>query len=321
VIVVAGEALIDLIGEDGLLRAFPGGGPFNTAVALGRLGVPVSFLGRLSQDRFGRFLEACLAESGVDDRYLLHGSAPTPLAVVHETGDGGHEFTFYLVETAYADLTTADLPELGPEVAAVCAGTLALATDPPATAIEALLEREAERRLIVVDPNVRPAVFGDAAAYRQRFEYWASFAHVVKLSDADAEWLYPDERPEAVLGALVERGVRLAVMTLGEDGALAQSRGARARVASPAVEVVDTVGAGDAFGAGLLRWLWISDRLDAEAVGALARGDLEAALGYAAAVASLQCSRAGAVPPSVAEVEDFMSARASGAGRAARRRA
>ena len=305
-IVVAGEALIDLIDDAGGLRPHPGGGPFNTAVALGRLGVPVGFLGRLSNDRFGQLLESCLSESGVDGRYVLRGPTPTPLAVVHELAEGDHEFTFYLAETAYADLTTADVPELAPDVSALCAGTLALATDPPGSVIEALLERESERRLIVVDPNVRPAVFGDRSAYLRRFEHWASFAHVIKLSEADAQWLYPDQPLEAVADSLLERGVRLAVLTRGADGAFAKTAAHRAELESPAVDVIDTVGAGDAFGAGLLRWLWANDRLDAHAVGKLGGQDLADALGFAVAVGALQCSRAGAIPPTLAEVDTFL---------------
>ena len=308
VIVTVGEALIDLIEEDGALLPLPGGGPFNSAVALGRLEVPVAFLGRLAHDSFGRLLEARLAESGVDGRYLLRGPAPTTLSVVQKTEDGGHEFVFYLEGTSYADLATADLPELGPEVLAVCAGTLALATDPPAGAIEALLERESHRRLIVVDPNVRPAVCGDRDDYRRRFEHWATVAHVIKLSDADAEWLYPDAPAEEVLDRILSCGVRLAVLTQGADGALARSAVARAEVASPPVDVVDTVGAGDAFNAGLLRWLWTNGRLDAEAVGALESDELEDALRLAAAVGALQCSRAGATPPTLAELDGFLLA-------------
>jgi fructokinase len=308
-IVVAGEALIDLIEEDGALRPHMGGGPFNTAVALGRLGVPVGFLGRLSRDRFGQLLSARFAESGVDRRYVLPSDAPTPLALVHQSGDGDHTFSFYLSGTAYADLEVGDLPELGAEVVAVSAGTLGLATDPPRGAIEALLERESQRRLIAVDPNVRPAVAGDADAYRRRFEHWASFAHVLKLSDEDARWLYPGDDPSSVAAGLLGRGVRLVVVTRGAQGALALTAQARADVPSPAVEVVDTVGAGDAFGAALLRWLWANDRLDVDAVGRLDADDLADALAFAAAVGALQCARAGAAPPSLDEVEAFAALR------------
>lgn len=305
-IAVAGEALIDLVTSDGVLHPFPGGGPFNTAVSLGRLGVPVGFLGRLSGDRFGRLLEQRLAESGVDRRYVLHGPAPTPLALV-QTADGEPEYTFYLAGTAYADLTVADLPDLGAEVAALHLGTLALATDPPASALEALIARESAHRLIVIDPNVRPGVSGDGEGYRRRFDSWLDHAHVIKLSAADAEWLCPGAAPELVVDSLLERGVRLAVLTLGADGAIARSRAGRARASSPPVTVVDTVGAGDAFGAALLRRLWERGRLGVDDVARLDDVELGEALTFATAVAALQCTRPGGLPPTLAEVEAFVS--------------
>jgi fructokinase len=308
VIAVAGEALIDLIADDAGLRPYPGGGPFNTAVALGRLGVPVGFLGRLSDDPFGRLLDAKLAESGVDRRYVLHGQSPTPLAVVHATSDGDHEFSFYLAGTAYADVSIADLPTLGPEVAALVVGTLALATDPPAATFEALIEQESSRRLVVIDPNIRPAACGDRSAYVRRFESWCERAHVLKLSDDDAAWLYPGVTPEAVVESVLSHGPRLVVLTLGAHGALARTATANAGVPSPLVDVVDTVGAGDAFNAGFLRWLWLANRLDAAAVGLLDDTELADALALATAVAALQCSRAGAVPPTLDEVDAFLGA-------------
>jgi fructokinase len=306
VIAVAGEALIDLIEDDTGLHPFPGGGPFNTAVALGRLGVPVGFLGRLSDDPFGRLLDGLLAENGVDRRYVLHGQAPTPLAVVHATSDGDHDFSFYLAGTAYAEVTVADLPSFEPEVAALHVGTLALATNPPAEAFEQLIERESARRLVVIDPNIRPAVCGDRAAYVRRFESWSEQAHVIKLSDDDAEWLYPGVAYQMVIESILERGTRLVVLTLGSGGALARTRSSGARVGALRVEVVDTVGAGDAFGAGLLRRLWQDGRLDARAVGSMDDGELSGLLTFAAAASALQCARAGATPPTLTEVERFL---------------
>jgi fructokinase len=305
-IVVAGEALIDLIGEDAGLRPYPGGGPFNTAVALGRLEVPVAFLGCLSRDHFGQLLDDRLAASGVDRRYVLHSDAPTPLAVVHATSDDDHSFSFYLAGTAYTDVTLADLPPLGPEVVALVVGTLALATDPPAVAFEALIEQESRRRLVVIDPNIRPAACGDREAYVRRFELWCEQAHVLKLSDDDAAWLYPGVAPEAVVESVLSRGTPLVLLTLGTHGALARNSTGSARVPSPAVHVVDTIGAGDAFNAGFLRWLWLTDRLDAEAVGVLGDKELENALTLATAVAALQCFRSGAVPPTLDEVDAFL---------------
>jgi fructokinase len=309
VIAVAGEALMDLVERDGMLHPLPGGGPFNTAIALGRLGVPTGFLGRLSYDRFGDLLVRLLHESGVDDRYVLRGPAPTPVAVVHTSDEGDAAYSFHLAGTAYADLTAADMPELGPQVVALHLGTLALATDPPAAALEGLMRRESERRLIMVDPNVRSDVIGDRDLYRARFESWLSYAHLVKLSASDAGWLYPELEPQACAQRLLSLGVRLAVVTLGSEGALAVSRAGEARVASQPVVVVDTVGAGDAFGAGLLRRLWVSEALDVEAVASMDERALKDALSFACAVAALQCSRAGAVPPKLEEVDEFLATR------------
>jgi fructokinase len=311
VVAVAGEALIDLIGDgdgDGL-RPYPGGGPFNMAVTLGRLGVPVGFIGRLSRDPFGRLLEERLRESGVDRRYVLYGTAPTPLAIVSDKENGDHDYTFYLGGTAYADVVVADLPTLEPEVAAVHVGTLALATDPPAATFQHLIERESGRRLVVVDPNIRPAVCGDRDRYVRRFEAWSSRAHVLKLSGDDAAWLYPGVPPETVVERILSRGTGLVVLTLGERGALARTLTARASVDAARVDVVDTVGAGDAFGAGLLRRMWERDRLDVREACLMDDEELADVLTFAAAVAALQCSRAGASPPTIAEVERFLATR------------
>jgi fructokinase len=307
VIAVGGEALIDLIPDGDGLHPHPGGGPFNTAVSLGRLGVPAAFVGRLSNDPFGRLLEARLAESGVDGRYVLHGDAPTPLALVHPTSDGDHEFSFYLSGTAYADVAIADLPLFDPDVGAVYVGTLALATDPPAAAFEQLIEREAGSRLVIVDPNIRPAVCGEPSAYVPRFESWAGRAHVVKLSDDDAAWLYPDVSHDTVVETILELGPQLVVLTLGAEGALARTSAVSAKVAAPSVTVVDTVGAGDAFSAGLLRRLWEEEWLDAGSVAGLGDDELADLVRFAAVVAALQCSRAGASPPTLDEVTRFLS--------------
>jgi fructokinase len=302
VIAVAGEALVDLIGDEAL-RPHPGGGPYNIAVALARLGDPAAFLGGLSTDGFGRLIASDLAASGVDDRYVRRTALPTPLAVVQRGADGGHDFTFYLAGTAYTDL---QVVELGSEVEAVCTGTLALATDPPAAAIEALLEREQGRRLIVLDPNVRPPAVADGDAYRDRLDRLFRLADVVKLSDADAAWLYPGDPVEAVLDDLIAHGVRLAAMTLGAEGAIARTAAATALVQAPPVEVVDTVGAGDAFVAGLVHGLRAGGVFSPDALAILGAEELADVLAFAAAVAAAQCTRAGADPPTLAEVEAML---------------
>lgn len=301
-IAVVGEALVDLVADDGLLRPALGGGPFNTAVALGRLGVPVAYVGRLSDDRFGGLLDRKLAENGVDRRYTTRGASPTPLAVAHTAANGDAEYTFYLEGTAYAEL---DPPELGPEIDAVHVGTLALATDPPGAMLDVLIERESDRRLVVVDPNVRPAVIRDPADYRRRFEAWATHAGVVKLSDGDARWLYPGSSPEDATERVLAQGTRLVLLTLGADGAIAATASGRIAEPAPPVEVVDTIGAGDAFSAGFLARLAQTGRL--AALDSLDEEELRDALRFATAVGALQCAHAGAEPPTLAEVEAFLT--------------
>jgi fructokinase len=307
-IVVCGEALIDLISRDGRVEPIAGGGPFNTAVALGRLGVPVGFLSALSTDRYGRQLERTLEESSVALDYVVHTDAPTTLAVAHVADDGDAQYTFYTSGTSYAELRAESLPALGDHVAALHVGTLALATDPPRSAYEALIDREANRRVVVLDPNIRPTLTGDRDSYRARFERWVVLAHVVKLSEHDARWLYPRLAPDAVCELLVGLGARLAVLTLGSDGAIARTASRSASARHAPVDVVDTVGAGDAFGAGLLTRLWKSDRLRSEQVGELDDRELTDVVSFAVAVGSLQCTRQGSSPPTLAEVAAFVAA-------------
>ncbi len=187
-------------------------------------------------------------------------------------------------------------------------GTLALATDPPATALEQLMQREAPHRLVMVDPNVRPRIAGDREVFRRRFEHWAATAHVVKLSAADAEWLYPGVAPALIVDLILGKGARLAVVTAGGNGAFARNAVAEAHVRSPEIEVVDTVGAGDSFGAGLLRRLWEAGQLTPDAVATLDEARLADVLTFAVGVGALQCARAGGAPPGLAEVEAFLAA-------------
>lgn len=304
-IVVCGEALIDLVAEGDVLRPHLGGGPFNVAVALGHLDVPVGFCSRISSDQFGRQLRDRLHVSGVDLRYVLSGDEPTPLAIV-QVGPGGEaEYGFYLEGTADGQITPSRLPALQGGVSVLHFGTLSLVTEPTASTFEGLMSREAGRRLIVLDPNVRPVVIGDHAGYVARFESWLAAADVVKISDADAAWLYPELDVDEVCQRILERGACLVAATLGPAGAMICSGSATASVPPVHVTVVDTVGAGDSFGAGVMRWLWERDALTRAAIEALSLEDLQALATFANSVAALVCSRAGADPPTIDEVRAF----------------
>jgi fructokinase len=302
VIVVGGEALVDLVDE----RPIPGGGPFNTAIALGRLDVPVAYLGTLSHDDYGSLLARLLAEAGVDTSLVRWSDAPTPLAVVHQDGNGGNTYSFQLAGTSFTDLPPETVPALPASATAIHVGTLALAIDPPAAAYETLLAREAGRRTIVLDPNVRPAVFGDQSLYRARFERLATLVDVVKLSADDAAWIYPDVELEAVLERVLGLGPRLVAITMGTDGAIAASADGRAQVPAIPVTVVDTVGAGDSFGAALLAALVDHGALELESRRPLDDSLLEEAVAYAVSAAAITCTRTGAVPPSRAEIDAWI---------------
>jgi fructokinase len=305
VIVVGGEALVDLVEDGGRLRPVPGGGPFNTARALGRLGLNASFLGTLSCDAYGMTLGELLVDAGVDTSLVRRSHAPTPLALVQRGADGANAYTFYLAGTSLTDLPPDVMPRLPADVIALHVGTLGLAVDPPASAFERLIEREAGRCAIVLDPNVRPPVFGDQARYRERFEGLARLATVVKMSDGDAGWIYPGVEPVAAMEVVLGLGPRLVAVTRGPDGAMAATPNARARVAALPIEVVDTVGAGDVFGAALLAALIEHDALKPSA--ALDVATLERVLSFATKAAAFTCMRTGAVPPSRAEIDGLLA--------------
>jgi fructokinase len=306
VIVVGGEALVDLVDEQGELRSVPGGGPFNTAIALGRLGVPVAYLGTLSNDDYGTLLAESLVEAGADMSLVRWSDAPTPLAVVHQHDDGGNTYTFRLAKTSFTDLPPESVPALPEDALAIHVGTLGLAIDPPAAAYEALLEREAGRRTIVLDPNVRPAVFGDPPSYRARFERIAGLATIVKLSEDDAAWIYPELALADTVEHIRALGPRLVAVTMGTDGAVAASADGHAQVPAVPVTVADTVGAGDSFGAALLAALVERDALEPGAARPLDDALLEEAVAYAVTAAAITCTRTGAVPPTRAEIDAWI---------------
>jgi fructokinase len=305
VIAVAGEALIDAHLDGDLLRMFAGGGPFNTAVALGRLGTPVRFVGALSRDSLGTFLELKLRSAGVDTSCVARVDAVTPIAIVDNQRADPH-YSFYLSGTAHEVLREHDLAPLPPGVAAVHVGTLALATNPPGDTVAAFAEHEARNRTLILDPNVRPATIGGRDSFMLRLERVAAVADLVKLSSADLAWLYPGRNSAEVAGRLLSAGAGCVVVTDGAAGAAGWTDFISASAAAPTVTVVDTVGAGDAFGAGLITWLWRNERLDKTSIRRISAADLGAALAYAAAAGAAQCTRASAWGPTTADVDQLL---------------
>ncbi|MEU6983508.1 carbohydrate kinase [Streptomyces sp. NPDC046324] len=296
-IVVAGESLIDLVPDGAAAGPLPalvprrGGGPYNTAVALGRLGAEVAFCSRVSTDAFGEALMGGLREAGVATGLVQRGPEPTTLAVASVGADGSAEYGFYVDGTA--DRLFA-LPERLPEgVRAVAFGTCSLALEPGASAYEALLRREAERgALTLLDPNIRPGLIPDAAVYRERFASWLPYVSILKLSEEDAAWL------GGTPAHWLERGPSAVVVTRGAAGLAVHTPSYEVSVPAVRVEVADTIGAGDTVNAALLHGL--GDR----PVDSLDAGAWSALLTYAAGAAALTCTRPGAEPPYAHELTD-----------------
>ncbi len=315
--IVLGEALVDIAmgarqqhGEGLALNAHAGGSPANVAVGLARLGVPTRFAGRISRHGLGPFLRAHLEDSGVDLGLCVDASEPTTLAIVGVDRDGAASYSFYVEGTADWQWKPEELPpaEAG-EV--IHTGSLAIAVDPGAGVLtEWVLQRRALGDVFVsVDPNLRLALVSDRARYRERLETLVTAAHLVKVSDEDLHALDPDTEPLETALSWAGRGPELVVVTHGASGSTALRAGAEAvSCGTPTVSVVDTIGAGDAYTAGLLTFLAEHDRLHAGACRTLDRETLAAALRFASFVAAITCTRPGADPPGRAELDAALAA-------------
>jgi fructokinase len=301
-IVVGGEALVDLVPHAaGELRAHAGGGPYNTARTLGRLEQDVHYLGCLSDDGFGARLRAQLVEDAVRLDTVVPTPLPTTLALAELDEHGAATYRFYTEGTSAPALEPeAALGVLPEQVDMLHIGTLGLVMEPTALALQAVVEAVADRALIMVDPNCRPTFIPDRGTYRRSLAATLRYAHVVKVSNDDLEYLEPGAEPVDAARALLEDGPRVALLTLGGDGAMIVTADTTETVPAPVIEVVDTIGAGDAFGGGFLAWWWLRG-LDRDA---LADADaVRAATTFACVVAARTCERAGASPPRLSELD------------------
>ena len=295
-IVVCGEALMDVIHNgDGTERAVPGGGPFNTARALARLGVPTSFLGHLSDDPYGLELAALLRSDGVNLDLATVGPEKTTVAIAEVDSEGLAEYQFMVQGSSAPQLTLQTLPErLSPRVDALHLGTLGLVLEPMASTLAELIHRERDARVMMLDPNIRAGLIPDDV-YRERLHDVVSHSTIVKASEDDLAWMFPGVGYRDAAEQLLSDGVPLVVVTLGAAGSFGAHRDTRIRVDAVPVQVVDTIGAGDAFGAALLAWLHDHGCVSRDL--RLEPDQLRAALQYAGVAAAITCSRAGADPP------------------------
>lgn len=300
-ILCCGEALIDMLprtttqGEPAF-APYVGGAVFNTAIALGRLGAPAGFFSGLSSDLFGGQLRDALGASKVSSTYAHTSPKPTTLAFVRLT-NGQATYTFYDENTAGRMLTIDDLPALGSEIEAMLFGAISLISEPAGGAYEEFMRREHANRVMMLDPNIRPNFIPDKAKHLKRIRAMMAMADIVKLSDEDLNWFGEAGSHEDVIRNWLDRGPKLIVVTHGSEGAVGYSKDHAVTVMPEKVEVVDTVGAGDTFNAGILAALHEQGLLTKSAIGTLTQDAIRKALVLGAKAAAVTVSRAGANPP------------------------
>jgi fructokinase len=307
-VLVCGEALYDIFCSErgGALQmeARAAGSPFNVAVGLARLGQPVAFCGGLSSGALGQGLRAHLEREGVDCSLCRAFEAPTTLSVVETDAWGVPRYTFY--GHGGADRLLFGVPELPPEVGVIQVGSYPLVIEPVAQALRSLIERERGQRTVTCDLNLRPNVEPSMERWRQAADWLASHAHLMKASDEDLALLSGDQDLEQVAQGWLAAGCELVVITHGADGVSAWSRRSTLRVPGREVQVVDTVGAGDAFQAALLHALSQHGCLERGGLGDLEPGMLGEALEFANRAAAWVCTRRGADPGRRTEIESMV---------------
>jgi len=300
-ILCAGEALIDMLprktaeGEDAF-APHAGGAVFNTAIALGRLGIDTGLFTGLSSDLFGDVLRTTLSASNVSYDLSDVTARPTTLAFVKLT-DGQASYAFYDENTAGRMLDPGALPQLPDRVSALFFGGISLVGEPCGTAYEALMAQNTAQRAIMIDPNIRPSFITDEVSYRARIGRMIAMADIVKLSDEDLHWLGGTGTIADLAKEMLKTGPSLICITHGAEGVTGYTKQGTYFVASSPAKVADTVGAGDTFNAGLLASLFDAGALTKERLTALDESTVRDALGLGARAAAVTVSRAGANPP------------------------
>jgi fructokinase len=297
---VIGEALIDIVEREGrVIGEHVGGSPLNVAIGLGRLGRNVDLLTHIGRDDRGKRIAEYVEASGVQ---LVPGSTDaerTPTAVARLDASGAADYVFDI------EWALSGTPEVAPPLIAHT-GSIAAFLDPGCLATAALLDTYRPAATITYDPNVRPALSSDHEQTRTRIERLVERADVVKASDEDLRWIDPRMEPERLAQTWLELGPSIVAVTMGGDGALAMCAAGTVRVPALPVEVVDTVGAGDAFMTGLIDALWSLGLLGAAKraeLAAISLADLQTVVQVAAKVAALTVTRAGADLPDRAALQ------------------
>ncbi|BCW72831.1 carbohydrate kinase [Arthrobacter sp. NicSoilB8] len=304
ILTVIGESLVDIISDPlrpEAIQAHPGGSPLNVAVGAARLGLQTSLVTHYTDDRYGLMIDKHLQENRV--RVINGGTTPTSTALATLGPDGAADYTFSITW----EIGGAAPPALAAVEGSthVHAGSIAAVLPPGNLATLALVQAAREHATISYDPNCRPALSPDAAAARSQAELFVAASDIVKASDEDLSWLYPDRTPDATLEAWLELGPALVALTRGASGPVILSRNGRAEMPAEPITVADTVGAGDSFMAGLISGLAQLDALGTDErhrLQTLSPEQLHALAAYSNRAAAITCSRKGANPPGSAEL-------------------
>lgn len=296
-IVVAGEALVDLVIDPaGGVVAKLGGGPFNAARSIARLGSPVAFFGTLSTDRFGVLLQQRLVADGVTTDMVQRSELPTTLAAAELDESGAATYRFYIRETSAPDVQPTTLPS---GTTALHVGTLGFVLEPMASVFEQCVHAVGGDVLVMIDPNCRSKIISDRDGYMKRLARVFRRADAVKVSTDDLEYMAPDLDPREAARALLAAGPTVVLHTDGGRATHVHTADGSLEVPVPTVELADTIGAGDSFGGAFLAW-WLqaglgrADLADLDALGA--------ATAAAVQVAAVTCTRSGAEPPYAVEM-------------------
>ena len=305
-IICCGEALIDFFpaktetGENAF-QPFNGGSIYNVAIALGRLGREVGYLGGISEDFFGQMLLEGLKASQVDLSFIVKSERATTLAFVQLT-NGQPQYVFLDEMSAGRMLEMGQIPPIPDDTTTLHFGSFSLIHDPAGATLEALALQEKNGRIISLDPNIRPSLVVNRDEYLLRLGRMLGIADIIKISDEDMEWIYPGIAPQTVIEQWLADGTALVVLTRGGAGATAFTKSFQIEQPVQKVTVADTVGAGDTFTAGLLASLDRQHLLEKDRLAALTREQLSKATRLAAKAAAITVSRPGANPPWESEI-------------------
>jgi fructokinase len=300
-IVCCGEALIDFLPRENaqgetVFQPFNGGSVFNTAIALGRLGGKTYLFCGLSTDFFGDQLREGLKASNVDTKFCRSKDKHTTLAFV-KLFNGHARYSFIDEASAGRSLAKVDLPKLAAATKALHFGSISLIPDPEGATYEALEKREAKKRVISLDPNIRASLITNKKQHMARLLRMIALADIVKTSDEDIAYMYGKKSVASVAKAWLSSGAKVIAVTAGGEGVQLFTKRFTTRISARHVKVADTVGAGDTFTAGLLHALSVNGLLTKPAIAKLEQAQLERAATFAAHAASITCSRPGANPP------------------------